>query len=188
MEELKKVDLTGSFSLLTRDGRRCPWIHALRLFLPPPHARSRRRRRSPATRNDGERRGGDERRNGDGGRAGEAELGRRMRAVARRRDGSERERWDGGEESSWCSCPSRGIPVSSPESDGWWAKGKKGYYRHFSFLICPKKSFQGTFYPKKQFSPANELEPYRNCFYFILLMKSNMKKRQRIIGVFGSSC
>jgi hypothetical protein len=85
MEELgKKSRSHRLLSLLTRDGRRCPWIHALRLLLPP-HARSRRRRRSPAVRNDGARRGGDERRDGAGDRAGAARRRRRTRREGSRK-------------------------------------------------------------------------------------------------------
>ena len=123
MEEMKKkIDLTGSFSLLTRDGRRCPSIDALRLLLPP-HARSRRRRRSKAARNDGGRRGGDERRGGAAMRRCGAEA-----ADARRRSAARREVWGGGGSPSGSDGAAekrvRGaragaarMPVSSPESD-----------------------------------------------------------------------
>jgi len=90
MEEMKKVYLTGSFSLLTRvagDGEEA---------------------RRPGTtegggaamRGETAREAGRERRSGGGGCA--PSLGGATGGVGR---------WDVGEESSWCSCASRGIPV-----------------------------------------------------------------------------
>ena len=119
MEELKKVDLTGSFSLLTRDGRRCPWIHALQLLLASDGEEARR----PGTTEGGgaAMRGETAREAGREGRSRGAEV-----ADARRRSAARREVWGSGGSPSGSGGAAekkeefvvrRGIP-GLPQSDG----------------------------------------------------------------------